>query len=236
VLIVVCLITGALTAARALAACVSGIDVIVNGHDNAVLPQPEAVARLGGGTTLIVSAGTWYRWVGRLRLSVDGGVVSLVDYSLLGADADTPSLPAVQAAVDGLKAGIIARYGDVYHQPLALAGQDITLDWNSHNAKRDTPLGNLLTDAYRARTGTDIALEPFAYVGDPLPEGVIVGADVFRAMSYGNLTVDPLDPERQSPGPGGHTPGDRVSPDRHPGVSAFPSPGSLFSAGFGDAF
>jgi hypothetical protein len=96
-----------------------------------------------------------------------------------------------------LKAGIIAKYGDVYHQPLAWADQDITLEWNPHNAKRDTPLGNLLTDAYRARTGTDIALEPFAYIGDPLPKGPIVGADVFRSMSYGNLAVDPLDPERQ---------------------------------------
>jgi 5'-nucleotidase len=195
--LVVCLYHGGVSAARALAACVSGIDVIVNGHDHAVLPQPEAVARLGGGTTLIVSAGSWYRRVGRLRLSVEGGAVSLLDYSLLSADADTPSLPAVQATVDGLKAGIIAKYGDVYHQPLAWADQDITLEWNPHNAKRDTPLGNLLTDAYRARTGTDIALEPFAYIGDPLPKGPIVGADVFRSMSYGNLAVDPLDPERQ---------------------------------------
>jgi 2',3'-cyclic-nucleotide 2'-phosphodiesterase (5'-nucleotidase family) len=113
--------------------------------------------------------------------------VSLVDYSLLGADADTPPLPEVQEAVDILKAGIVARYGDVYYQPLAWAEQDITLEWNPHNAKRDTPLGNLLTDGYRAWTGTDIAIEPFAYVGDALPGGTIVGADVFRAMSYGNL-------------------------------------------------
>jgi len=39
------------------------------------------------------------------------------------------------------------------------------------------------------RTGTDIAIEPFAYIGDPLPQGTIVGADVFRAMSYGNLAI-----------------------------------------------
>jgi len=86
-----------------------------------------------------------------------------------------------------LKAGIETRYGDVYHRPLAWAGQDLAAQWDSPNAKRDTALGNLITDAYRAWTGTDIALEPFAYLGDPLPEGPVVGADVFRSMSYGDL-------------------------------------------------
>jgi 2',3'-cyclic-nucleotide 2'-phosphodiesterase (5'-nucleotidase family) len=195
--VVVCLSHCGMSVARTLAENVSGIDVIVNAHDHVALEQPESIARPGGGTTLIISAGSYYRWVGRLRLSVAGGQVSLVDYALLSADAHTPSLPAVQAAVDTLKAGIMARYGDVYHLPLAWADQDITLDWSLHNAKRDTPLGNLLTDAYRAWTGTDIALEPFAYVGDPLPKGTIVGADLFRSMSYGNLAVDPVYPERQ---------------------------------------
>jgi len=120
---------------------------------------------------------------------VEGDQVSLVDYSLLSVDAEAPSLPTAQAAVDTLKAGIVERYGDVYHQPLAWAGQNITKNWDPRKAKRDTPLGNLLTDAYRAWTGTDIALEPFAYMGDALPEGTIVGADVFRSMSYGDLAV-----------------------------------------------
>ena len=184
---VVCLSHYGMTVARTLAASVSGIDVIVNGHDNALLTQPEPVERPGGGTTLIVSAGNHYRWVGRLRLAVGSGQVDLVDYTLLGADAETPSSPAVLEAVNALKDKIFERYGDVYHQMLAWAGQDITLDWKSNGAKRDTPLGNLLTDAYRTWTGTDIALEPFAYIGDALPEGAIVGADLFRAMSYGDL-------------------------------------------------
>jgi 5'-nucleotidase/UDP-sugar diphosphatase len=190
--VVVCIEHCGMSAARDLAGNVSGIDVIVNAHDHVALEQPEAIARPGGGTTLIVSAGSHYRWVGRLRLSVAGSQVSLVDYALLSADAGAPSSPAVQATIDALKVGIVARYGDVYHQPLAWAEQDITLDWSPHNAKRDTPLGNLLTDAYRAWTGTDIALEPFAYVGDPLPAGTIVGADVFRSMSYGELALDPV--------------------------------------------
>jgi 5'-nucleotidase/UDP-sugar diphosphatase len=187
--LVICLSHYGLSAMNDIPKNVSGIDVIVNAHDHVLLEQPEQIERLGGGRTFVVSAGEHYGWVGRLRLRVGGGQVDLVDYSLLSADAGTPSLPAVQAAVDDLKAGIVARYGDVYHQPLAWAEQDLTSSWDPRHAKRDTPLGNLLTDAYRAWTGTDIALEPFGYLGDALPEGTIVGADVFRSMSYGNLAL-----------------------------------------------
>jgi 2',3'-cyclic-nucleotide 2'-phosphodiesterase (5'-nucleotidase family) len=172
-------------AARALAGSVPGIDVIVNGHDNAVLEQPEAVAQSGGGTTLIVSAGCYYRYVGRLRLQVDGTAVSFVDYALLGADADTAPLAWVHQAVEDLKGPIVARYGDVYHQQLAWAGQDIVGEPDPAKAKRDTPLGNLFTDAYRAATGTDVAWEASAYLRDALPRGPIVGADVFRSMPFG---------------------------------------------------
>jgi 5'-nucleotidase/UDP-sugar diphosphatase len=189
--IVVALTHFGLENARTLAENVPGIDVIVSGHDHVALEQPETVSHPGGDSTFIVSAGEHYRWVGRLRLSFGGGEVGLVDYALIGADAETPPSPTVQAAVDTLKAGVVALYGDLYHQPLANALRDITMDWDPDKAKRDTPLGNLFTDAYRAWTGTDMAIEPFGFMGDPLPEGPVVGADVFRAMSYGNYKTSP---------------------------------------------
>jgi len=183
--VVICVTHFGMDSARSLAGTVPGIDVIVNGHDNAVREQPEVVAQPGGGTTLIVSAGSYYRYVGRLRLQVDGTTVSFVDYALIGADADTPSLPAVQQAIDALKPAIVARYGDVYHQQLAWAGQDIVGESDPAKAKRDTPLGNLFTDAYRALTGTDVAVEASGLLRDALPRGPIVGADVFRSMPFG---------------------------------------------------
>jgi 5'-nucleotidase len=183
--VVICVSHFGMDSARALAGSVSGINVIVNGHDNAVLEQPEVVPQPGGGTTLIVSAGCYYRYVGRLRLQVVGTTVNLVDYALLGADADTSPLPAVQQAVEDLKGPIVARYGDVYHHRLAWAAQDIVGESDPAKAKRDTPLGNLFTDAYRALTGTDVAFEAAGLLRDALPRGPIVGADVFRSMPFG---------------------------------------------------
>jgi 2',3'-cyclic-nucleotide 2'-phosphodiesterase (5'-nucleotidase family) len=168
-----------MVSARDLATKVSDIDVIVNGHDHAVLDQPEIV-----GKTLIVSAGDRYRHVGRLRLAVNGDQVSLVDYALLSVDGTVTPLSSVQAEIDMLKAGIVSRYGDVYHQPLAVADPNLTARWDPDKSKRDSALGNLYADAYRALTGTDIAIEATGWLGDDFPAGPIVGADVFRGMSY----------------------------------------------------
>jgi len=76
-------------------------------------------------------------------------------------------------------------YGDVYHQQLAWAGQDVDGESDPAKAKRDTPLGNLFTDAYRALTGTDVAFEASGFLRDALSRGPIVGADVFRSMPFG---------------------------------------------------
>ncbi len=152
--VVVCVSHFGMDAARTLVGSVPGIDVIVNGHDHAVLEQPEAVAQSSGDTTLIVSAGAHYRWVGRLRLLVAGDRVMLLDYALHSVDEHTPVVPSVQVAVDDLKSGIVLRYGDVYHQQLAWAAKDIVGEPDPAKAKRDTPLGNLFTDACRALTGT----------------------------------------------------------------------------------
>ncbi len=179
--VIVCLTHLGMAKARALASAVSGIDVIVNAHDNAELAEPEPVARLGGGTTYIVSAGHLYEYVGRLRLSVDGDAVTVVDYALMHAVAETAPLDWVQAEIDGLQPGIVARYGDVYRLPLATASSDITAEFR--DGKGDTALGAMYPDAYRALTGTDVAIEAMGFIDDPIPRGAVVGADVFRGMS-----------------------------------------------------
>lgn len=175
-----------LSVSRQLAEAVPGIDVIVNGHDHVALPEPEMV-----GGTLVVSAGEYYRWVGRLRMAFEGDHVSLVDYALLDVDADVAPLPPVQAIVSSLEAGIVARYGDVYHQVIGWAEEPVPDAWDPRKNKRDTAIGNLFTDAYRGWTGTDLALEASGFLDQGLPAGPIVPADVYRAMGYGLPVPDP---------------------------------------------
>ena len=184
--VVVCVAHLGMALSREVAATAPGIDVIIDAHDHVALATPETV-----GTTLIVSAGEYYRWVGRLRLSVDAGHVSLVDYALLPVDATVAREPNTKVVVDALELGIEARFGDVYHDPIAWADDPIADDWDPRHAKRDTAIGNLFTDAYREATGTQIAIEAGGFLDEGLPEGTLVPADVFRSMSYGMPVFDP---------------------------------------------
>lgn len=181
--VVICLCHIGMPLSRQLAQGVDGIDVIVNGHDHVALTQPETVASPSG-TTIIVSAGEYYRWVGRLRLNVNGAQVSMVDYALLPVDGNVPAYPGIQNTVNALKAGIVAQYGDIYHTTLTRAASTIGKTYDPDRIKRDTALGDLIADAYRSATGTDIALEAGGFINEDLPYGPLVGADVFRTMSY----------------------------------------------------
>ena len=62
---------------------------------------------------------------------------------------------------------------------------EITRKYDPGKQRRDTAMGNLVTDALRQFTGTDVALSVTGLIGEGLYTGPIVGADVFRPISYG---------------------------------------------------
>jgi 5'-nucleotidase/UDP-sugar diphosphatase len=183
--VVVCLSHLGVIYDQAMAANVPGIDIIVGGHDHYVFERPLVVTNPEGKRTLILQAGNHYRYVGKLRFTLKNGVVKVLDYTLLPVDRKTRPLPEVQNVVDELKAGIVAKYGDVYHTTLARATRDLEMSTNPKQPRRDSALGNLVTDALRDLTGTDIALTANGLMTEAIFQGPIVGADVFRAVSYG---------------------------------------------------
>ena len=75
-----------------------------------------------------------------------------------------------------------------------------TLDKNSQEevtnllskGAHDTPIGNLVTDAFRSTFMTDVAIQPGGFTALPLWEGPLVAADVFRVNGYGFNTVNGL--------------------------------------------
>ena len=170
---------------KAVAANVPGIDVIVGGHDHYVFEQPISVTNAAGKATLILQAGDAYKYVGKLSLHFENGVVSMNGYQLIKVDAKVPAVAEIQAIVDQLKTGIVEQYGDVYHKVVGHAVHDIDRQYDPQSQLRDTPLGDLITDACRKKTGTDIAITAHGFMGDKMYAGAVVGADVFRSTSYG---------------------------------------------------
>ena len=183
--VVICLSHLGVLYDRAIAANVPGIDIIVGGHDHNVFYRPEAVANPEGGPTLILQAGSHYEYVGRLRFTVDAGKVRVLSYRLLPVDERVRPLPQVQSVVDDLERGIVATYGDVYKLRLATAVCDLETVTDPDRPERDSAMGDLVTDALRARTSTDIAITANGLIDEGIFRGPIVGVDLFRPVSYG---------------------------------------------------
>lgn len=182
--VVICLSHLGLLYDQALAAYVGGIDIIVGGHDHYEFSQPLAWDNVSGGKTYYVQAGSHYEKVGKMRFTFNQGMIRNIEYSLIPVDRNVRPQPEYGAIVETLKAQIVQQWGDVYHTPVSFALGDITTYNGKGNPIRDTGMGNLVTDAMRDKTGTDIAITANGLIAEGISRGAIVGADIFRPLSY----------------------------------------------------
>jgi 5'-nucleotidase len=135
---------------RELAKAVPGIDVIVSGHTHDSLAAP-----VREGDTLIVTAGSYSRFLGELTLNVTpaataGGkaTVDVDSYALHTIDDSIGGATQVQAAVDAYVDGIdtaLAGAGLGYRDVVATTESDLAFPEYA-----EAPVGNLVADAYRA--------------------------------------------------------------------------------------
>ncbi len=183
--VVICLSHMGIYLDKILAANVPGIDFIVGAHDHFVFTQPVPVVNPAGKTTYIFQAGQFYEDIGELHFTVDNGVVTINDYTMIPIDASVSPEPGVKAIVDELKQGVVAKFGDIYNTVLSVAANDLVKVYDTKTPLRDTPMGNLVTDAYRAETHTDLAITANGLISEQLYKGPIVGADVFRSLGDG---------------------------------------------------
>jgi 5'-nucleotidase / UDP-sugar diphosphatase len=187
--VVICVAHLGLQLEQAIAANAPGIDAVIGAHDHLALSEPLLVPGPGGTTVPVVKAGEFYEGVGQLTLSVEGGRVSLAGYRLVPVDAAVPRLPAVDEAVQGLNAAIERRYRErFWGVPIAFALADVSMDVDPGSAQRDSGIGNLITDALRARGGTDIGLTVKGFLTEGLRRGFLVRDDAFRIVGDG---IDP---------------------------------------------
>jgi 5'-nucleotidase / UDP-sugar diphosphatase len=176
------------------ASYVPGINVIVGGHDHYLLDAPVEVTNPMGNPTWIVQTDAFYKYIGKLQLTVSSGVVSLLDFNAIHLDQSIPEEPSIKSVVDGLILDIEAIYGPVYSQTVDNANGHFfeIADSLLFYGYKDTPAGNLIADAFRDCTKTDIAIEPGGSIAQPLYNGNVIGADIFRMVGYGFNTDNGL--------------------------------------------
>jgi 5'-nucleotidase len=163
------------------ASSVSGIDIIVGGHSHDILTSPAQI-----GNTLLLQAGEFGRYLGKLTLYLDNEDIQSWDYELQSVDSSVPEEPTLAFMIAGLASEVEANpwFGPVYTEVIAQAGNEIKKPLGEGLFK-DTPLGNLVSDAFRDKTETDIAFYPQGFCSQTIYPGPVKGADIFQAIPYG---------------------------------------------------
>ncbi len=176
----------------ALAPQLSGVDVIVGGHSHTLLSNmytdgvaayPQELESASGEPILVVQAGEHNEYLGRLDLEFDADGV-LTDWDgdvILLSQYITPD-PAMQALIDALGAPIEELKQTVIGEAaVELVGERGVCRTEECN------MGNLITDAIRADTGAQIALQNGGGIRASIPAGEVTLGQVLTVLPFGNL-------------------------------------------------
>ena len=173
---VIALTHDGLDADRELARNVRGIDVIVGGHSHTAIKDP--VMESG---TVIVQAGSNGIYLGVLKIAFDPKKKKILSYtrkdelrvvsSASGAQLD----PNVAQIVDNYEAQVRGEFSKV----IGTAAADLTRD-----ATGESDLGDLVADAMRAASGSQIAFQNGGGIRADIPKGPITVEEVFTALPF----------------------------------------------------
>ncbi|WP_027857640.1 thiosulfohydrolase SoxB [Marinobacterium jannaschii] len=146
----------------AMAARVSGIDVILGGHTHDGMPKPSVVKNAGG-QTLVCNAGSNGKFLGVLDMDVANGRFKGFRYRLLPVFAEQlPADPAMVKLIDQIRAPHL----DWLNEELAYADEMLFRRGNFNGT-----FDQVICDALRERNDAEISLSPGFRWGTSVLEG-----------------------------------------------------------------
>ncbi|MEM7532403.1 MAG: 5'-nucleotidase C-terminal domain-containing protein [Chloroflexota bacterium] len=154
---------------RAMAARLTGVDVIVGGHTHDILWQPEQV-----GQTLVLQAGSHGKFLGKLDLVVEDGAVVDFDHQLM---------PVLANQID--PDPDIAQLIDTLYAPYDADLQQVIGSTDSVLYRRSLTGGStdaFMAQAYREIADADLGCTPGWRFGVTLLPGEVRVEDVYNAM------------------------------------------------------
>ena len=185
---------------KEVAANTTDIDVIVGGHSHTVISSifkeggdteyPLEVENADGDPVYIVQAGDRDRYLGRLNLRFDDdGLVTRARGDLILLSKHIKPDPAVQAMVDELARPIEELRNTVVALEDGTAVVSNQLMTNKTCRAGECLIGNLLTDAMRDETGSDIAITNGGGIRADIDEGEVTVGEVLTVLPFGNTVA-----------------------------------------------
>ena len=181
-----------------LAGKVSGIDIIVGGHSHAEVKNPKVI-----GNTLIVQAGEWSKYVGRLDLTIDSDADKITEYSYQLIPVNTK----IQVGYNDKKYYMYTDKGYVEDKEVLEAIEPYTekvdkvlfqpvgealvkLDGDRNLVRfQETNFANLVTDSMRTKTRAEIAFLNAGGIRADIAPGAITYRDILKTQPFGSTLV-----------------------------------------------
>jgi 2',3'-cyclic-nucleotide 2'-phosphodiesterase (5'-nucleotidase family) len=182
---VVCLSHMGLQADKKLAERVSGIDVIVGGHSHTKLERPILIPNAtpnGFHGTVIVQAGSWGEYLGRLAIYLDGKRPVRFAGRLIPVRPSEGEDPDVVAILKPYADSIETSMSRVvFRSPARVSSSGLR--------EGETPLGNFVADAMREAVDADIAIINSGGIRAPIPKGDVTLGDIYSTLPFENRIV-----------------------------------------------
>lgn len=169
---------------RNLAEVYPDVDLILGGHNHVALDPPLVVTNAVNGKRIpVVDSGAFSKYVGRLDIVVQDGVILSHDYTLFAIDDNVDEDPKIT--------GLLQEYQDVLDDEL---NTEQVLGYAEEQLNRygttggDSMLGNFTAEAMRAFPGveTEIALTNTLGIRSDIPAGSITADTLFNTMPFDN--------------------------------------------------
>jgi 5'-nucleotidase / UDP-sugar diphosphatase len=166
---------------KKVAAAVPGIDVIVGGHTHTVVTDPVVVGR-----TIITQAGYNGLYLGVLELTVDEktgfilGATKKGELRRVSAGPDDRFDPEIKKMADSYSSAIKSKF----EQVVAETAVNLT-----RQSDGESILGDVITDAMKAASGADIAIQNSGGIRAEIPAGKITMEQVYTVLPFDNELI-----------------------------------------------
>ena len=160
----------------------NGIDVMLDGHSHSTIARQEVLNK-DGETVLLSSTGTKLANIGKLTITREGEVNTelITRADVDGVDPDTQAyLEQIEAEFEELKQQVVAHVdNDLVTKDPATGARMVRM--------RETNLGDVCADAYRAVLDADIAFVNGGGIRADIPAGDVTYEQIINVHPYSNM-------------------------------------------------
>ncbi len=155
------------------------IDVIVGGHTHNKLDEPMTVPRKNGkGDVIIVQAGEYTQFLGRLDIYVQKGISN--NYEIVKSKGQLISIDG-KIQEDKAILELLNQYKDKLSQKVKVFKSDIP-----KTDKPDSPIGKFIAEAVKVETGSDVCLLDISSAQTGIKAGDLTLGQIYKILPWRN--------------------------------------------------